>query len=211
MSKGTIFVPLFFLAALSTMFFGAMGTLSQNNVFRLLGFSIIASVGFMVLGLAIGTPLALAGAAFYLFQDVLAKAGLFLGAGAAARLTGSELFARSGGIWKARIGFSLLFLIPALSLAGVPPLAGFWAKLLLVQAALDVNGYLLTLAILGTGFLLLYAMGRVWAAVFWSPHPARGQGHSGAPGRNVNPPASVDFDPHHLHWGLCWNLRHHST
>ncbi|WP_424932250.1 proton-conducting transporter membrane subunit [Amaricoccus macauensis] len=170
--EGTIFVPLFFLAALSTMFFGAMGTLSQNNVFRLLGFSIIASVGFMMLGLAIGTPLALAGAAFYLFQDVLAKAGLFLGAGAAARLTGSELFARSGGIWKARIGFSLLFLIPALSLAGVPPLAGFWAKLLLVQAALEVNGYFLTLAILGTGFLLLYAMGRVWAAVFWSPHPA---------------------------------------
>ncbi|MEM8569576.1 MAG: proton-conducting transporter membrane subunit [Pseudomonadota bacterium] len=169
---GTVFVPLMYAAAIATMFFGAMGSLSHTHVRRILGYSIIASVGFMLLGLAIGTELAMAGAAFYLTQDVLTKVGLFLAAGAAARLTGSELFARSGGIWKARIGFSLLFLIPALSLAGVPPFAGFWAKLLLVKAALDVNGYISTFMILAAGFLMLYAMGRIWAAVFWSAHPA---------------------------------------
>jgi multicomponent Na+:H+ antiporter subunit D len=167
----TVFVPLLYVAALSTMVLGALGTLSQNHMRRLLGFSIIASVGFMILGIAIGTPLALAGAVFYLFQDVLTKAGLFLSAGAAVRLTGSELFARSGGLWRARAWFSLLFLIPALSLAGVPPFAGFWAKFLLVQSALEEGSYFLVFAILATGFLLLYAMGRVWAAVFWSPHP----------------------------------------
>ena len=168
---GTVFVPILIVLAVLTMFFGAMGALSQNSLRRVLGYSIIASIGFMVLGLAIGTPLALAGAAFYLFQDVLVKTGLFLGAGVTARLTGSELFARSGGVWRARAGFSILFLIPALSLAGVPPFAGFWAKLLLVQAALDTNAWFLTFAALATGFLLLYAMGRVWAAVFWSAHP----------------------------------------
>jgi multicomponent Na+:H+ antiporter subunit D len=168
---GTIFLPLMYLAALSTMVFGALGTLSQNHMRRVLGFSVIASMGFMILGLAIGTPLALAGAVFYLFQDVLTKAGLFLAAGAAMRLTGSELFARSGGIWRARAWFSLLFLVPALSLAGVPPFAGFWAKLLLVQSAVEEGSYFLIFAILATGFLLLYAMGRFWAAVVWSPHP----------------------------------------
>lgn len=172
---GTVFVPLMYLAAISTMFFGAMGALSQHSMRRVFGYSIIASIGFVIVGLAIGTPLALAGAAFYLFQDVLVKAGLFLSAGVTTRLTGSELFARTGGVWQARIGFSILFFVLALSLAGVPPLAGFWAKLLLVQASLDVNDYLLTFAVLGTGFLMLLAMGKMWAAVFWSAHPD-GQG-----------------------------------
>ena len=63
---------------------------------RVLGFSIISSIGYMILGLAVATPLALVGAVFYLFQDVVVKANLFLGAGAARRLTGSELFAPLG-------------------------------------------------------------------------------------------------------------------
>jgi multicomponent Na+:H+ antiporter subunit D len=189
--EGTIFVPLLYAAALGTMFFGAMGAVSQNHVRRILGYSIIASVGFMIFGLAIGTRIALAGAAFYLFQDVIVKAGLFLAAGAASRLTGSELFARTGGLWRARIGFSLLFLVPALSLAGVPPFAGFWAKLLLVQAALDIDGYLLTLAALGTGFLMLYAMARIWAAVFWSAHPEGEAGIRGTLGATTIIPLAV--------------------
>ena len=114
----------------------------------------------MILGLAVATPLALVGAVFYLFQDVVVKANLFLGAGAARRLTGSELFGRSGGIWRQRPWFSLLFLIPALSLAGVPPFSGFWAKLLLAKATLDAGRYGLTFAVLGVGLLTLFAMAR---------------------------------------------------
>jgi multicomponent Na+:H+ antiporter subunit D len=135
-----------------------------------LGFAIIASVGTMVLGLAVATPLALVGAVFYLFQDVVVKANLFLGAGAIRRLTGSELFGRAGGLWRRRPWFSLLFLIPALSLAGVPPLSGFWAKLLIVQATLASGRYGLTLAVLVAGLLTLYAMARIWAEVFWTAH-----------------------------------------
>ena len=99
------------------------------------------------------------------------KANLFLGAGAARRLTGSELFGRSGGIWRQRPWFSLLFLIPALSLAGVPPFSGFWAKLLLAKATLDAGRYGLTFAVLAVGLLTLFAMARIWAEVFWAPHP----------------------------------------
>ena len=112
------------------------------------------------------------GAVFYLFQDVVVKANLFLGAGAARRLTDSESFARTGGLWRARPWFSLLFLIPALSLAGVPPFAGFWAKLLLAKATLDAGRYWLTFAVLGVGLLTLFAMARVWSEVFWKAHPA---------------------------------------
>jgi multicomponent Na+:H+ antiporter subunit D len=172
---GTVFVPLIYFAAVSTMFFGAMGALSQHSMRRVLGYSIIASIGFTILGLAIGTPLAIAGSVFYLFQDILVKAGLFLSAGVAARLAGTELFARGGGIWHARIGFSLLFLALALSLAGVPPLAGFWAKLMLVRAAIESGSWFLAFAALGTGFLLLFAMARIWSAMFWAQHP-QGEG-----------------------------------
>ena len=154
-----------------TMLAGVLGALSQTSVRRVLGYSVVSSIGFMILGLGIGTPIALAGAAFYLFQDILVKASLFFSAGIATRLTGSEVLARSGGLWRARPWFSMLFLIPALALAGVPPFSGFWPKLLLVQATLEIGSWGLVLAVLGTGLLTLFAMGRIWAAMFWSAHP----------------------------------------
>jgi multicomponent Na+:H+ antiporter subunit D len=168
---GTPIEALLLGAALISMALGALGGLTRTTIRQVLGFGIIASVGYIVLGLAIGTGAAILGALFYLFQDVLVKAALFLGAGAAARLTGAEEFKASGGIWRARPWFAVLFLIPALSLAGVPPLSGFWAKLLLLLAALQDGRYVLAFAILATGLLILFAMARIWGAVFWTAHP----------------------------------------
>lgn len=169
---GTPIQVVLLVAAVLTLVVGAFGALAQRGVRRVLGFGVITSVGMMVLGLAIYTPLAVASALFYLFQDVINKAGLFLGAGAASRLSGSESFDRSGGLWKAAPWVSVLFLIPALSLAGVPPFAGFWGKVLLVQASLEAGQPGLVFAVLAAGFLTLFAMGRIWAEVFWAKHPA---------------------------------------
>jgi multicomponent Na+:H+ antiporter subunit D len=157
--------------ALLTMAVGAFGALAMTSVRRVLGFTIISSIGYMILGLAVATPLAIVGALFYLFQDVVVKANLFLGAGAVKRLTGSEQFGRAGGIWRQRPWFALLFLIPALSLAGVPPFAGFWAKLLLAKATIDDGRYGLAFVVLAVGLLTLFAVARIWAEVFWAPHP----------------------------------------
>lgn len=168
---GTPVQTLLLGAAVLTMVVGVLGALAMTGVRRVLGFSIISSIGYMILGLAVATPLAIVGAVFYLAQDVVVKANLFLGAGMARRLTGSELFERSGGIWRQRPWASLLFLIPALSLAGMPPFAGFWAKLLLAKATIDAGRYGLTLAVLGVGLLTLWAMARIWSEVFWDAHP----------------------------------------
>jgi multicomponent Na+:H+ antiporter subunit D len=168
---GTPIQTVLMWAAVLSMVVGALGALAMDTTRRVLGFSIISSIGYMILGLAIATPLALLGAIFYLFQDVVVKANLFLGAGAVRRLGGSERFARSGGLWRARPWFSLLFLFPALSLAGVPPFSGFWAKLLLAKATLDAGRGWLALAVLGVGLLTLIAMARVWNEVFWKSHP----------------------------------------
>ncbi len=157
--------------AVLTMATGALGALVMTGTRRILGFTVISSIGAITLGLAVATPLAVVGAVFYLFQDIVVKANLFLSAGAARHLTGSERFGRSGGLWRQRPWFSLLFLIPALSLAGVPPFAGFWAKLLLVKATLDTGQYGLALAVLVLGLLTLFAMARVWSEIFWAQHP----------------------------------------
>jgi len=168
---GTPLQTLLLWVAVLSMAAGALGALTQNTIRRALGFGIVASIGSIILGLAIGTPLAILGGVFYLLQDVLTKAALFMGAGATARVAGAENFAQAGGVWRARPWFAALFLLPALSLAGVPPFAGFWAKLLLARATIDSGDYALTFAVLATGFLTLYAVARIWAAAFWSAHP----------------------------------------
>ncbi len=169
--EGSILEPILLWGAVLTMAFGVFGALSQSSVRRVLGYTIIGSIGMMILGFAVGSRLAVAAGVFYLFQDVLVKAALFLSAGATARLTGSELFARSGGVWRSRPFFAVVLLIPALSLAGVPPLSGFWPKLMLVQATLEQGSWFLAFATLATGFFMLFAVARVWSAVIWSAHP----------------------------------------
>ncbi len=169
--EGTPIQPLLLWGAALTMLAGGLGALAQTSLRRTLNFTIISSIGIMILGLALHAPLALMGGAYYLFQDILVKANLFLVAGATSRLTGSEAYAESGGLWRARPWLAPLFLIPALSLAGIPPFPGFWGKLILVRASLDARNGWLTAILLVAGLLTLLAMARIWAEVFWKSHP----------------------------------------
>ncbi|TPE52179.1 proton-conducting transporter transmembrane domain-containing protein [Amaricoccus solimangrovi] len=154
-----------------TILAGALGALAQSGVRRVLNYSIMSSIGAMILGLALATPLALVGAVFYLAQDMIVKANLYLVAGSARRLAGSEDFAEAGGLWRAAPWLAALFLVPALSLAGVPPFSGFWAKLILTRASLEAGGYWCAALILGSGLMTLLAMARIFAEMFWKSHP----------------------------------------
>ncbi len=178
---GTPIQTLLLWLAVLSMIAGGLGALTQPSIRRVLGFGVITSVGSMILGLAIGTPLAILGGVFYMLQDIVAKATLFLGAGGARRIAGSETFAEAGGIWRASPWFSGLFLLGALSFSGIPPFSGFWAKFTLIRATLDTGDHLLTAIVLATGFLTLFAMARVWGAMFWSSHPRGDAACSGRP------------------------------
>ena len=93
------------------------------------------------LGLGLFTPLALAGTVFYLIHHIVVKTNLFLVGGIVRRLGGTlTLWRASGASTARRPGLALLFLVPAFSLAGIPPLSGFWGKLVLVKAGLDAGG-----------------------------------------------------------------------
>ena len=154
-----------------TMLTGVLGAAAQNQTRRILSFHIVSQIGYMVMGLALYTPLALVGSVFYLVHHIIVKANLFLVAGVMRRITGSFELARVGGLYKARPWLGVLFLIPALSLAGIPPLSGFWAKLILIKASLEVEAYLIAATALVVGLLTIYSMMKIWNEAFWKPHP----------------------------------------
>lgn len=154
-----------------TMAVGVLGAAAQSDMRKILSFHIVSQIGYMVLGLALMTPLALVGAVFYLVHHIIVKANLFLISGVAERIGGSTDLGRIGGLYKSAPLLAVLFFVPAFSLAGFPPLSGFWAKFIVVKAALHAQDWIIAGVALVVGLLTIYSMTKIWAAAFWTPHP----------------------------------------
>ncbi len=161
-----------------TMLTGVLGAVAQNEVRRILSFHIISQIGYMIMGLALFTPLALSGAVFYIFHHVVVKTNLFLVAGAMERAGGTGDLTKLGSLYRRMPVLAVLFLIPALSLAGLPPLSGFFAKLSLLQAGAVVEQYWLVGVALFVSLLTLYSMTKIWTLGFWKPDPVEVEGIS---------------------------------
>lgn len=158
------------LAAL-TMVTGVFGAASQFEIRAILSFHIISQIGYMIMGLALFTQLALAGTIFYVIHNMVAKTNLFLVGGAIQHLKGSTHLKKIGGLYKEYPFLSILFLISAMSLAGIPPLSGFFAKFILIVAALRAEQWLMCGVGLFVGLLTLYSMTKIWANGFWAEQP----------------------------------------
>lgn len=154
-----------------TMLTGVLGAAAQSDFRKILSFHIISQIGYMVLGLALMTPLALMGGVFYLLHHIIVKTNLFLIAGVSRRLTGSSDLYAIGGLYRSTPLLAVLFLIPAFSLAGFPPLSGFWAKYALVKASLDLQEWMVAFVALLVGLLTIYSMTKIWGEAFWKAHP----------------------------------------
>ena len=162
---------LILLVAGLTMIAGVLGALAQTDFRRALAFQHISHVGYMMMGLGLFTGPALAGSVFYIIHHIIVKTNLFLMTGVTQRLKGTFDLRKLGGLYRASPGVALLFFIPAFSLAGVPPLSGFFAKLALFKAGLDAKEYAIVAAALGVGLLTLLVMARIWTEAFWKPAP----------------------------------------
>ncbi len=165
--------PVLVWIAVLTMVTGVLGAAAQNQIRKILSFHIISQIGYMVLGLALWTPLALVGAVFYLIHHIIVKANLFLIAGVVRVGQGSFELKHLGGLYVSKPWLGLLFLIPAFSLAGFPPLSGFWAKFLVVKASLDAEAYLVAFFALLVGLFTVFSMVKIWMGVFWDTPPDR--------------------------------------
>jgi len=164
------------VAAGLTMVTGVLGAAAQNEFRRILSFHIISQVGYMLLGLALWTPLALAGAVFYLVHHMIVKANLFLVSGLSRDCSGTLELPAMGGLYGAKPFLAVLFFIPAFSLAGFPPLSGFWAKLLVIQSSLEAEHYTVAAVAVLVGLMTVYSMVKIWNEAFWKPLPASGSG-----------------------------------
>jgi multicomponent Na+:H+ antiporter subunit D len=156
-----------------TMVVGVLGAVAQFNIRRLLSFHIISQIGYAVMGLAIFTQWALAGAIYFLVHNIFAKTNLFLIAGATYDLRGTDYLKNMGGLYKKAPFLSLLFVISAFGLAGIPPLSGFFGKFLLIKAGLDAGYYVITAIALGVGILTLFSMTKIFAEAFWKDSPEK--------------------------------------
>jgi multicomponent Na+:H+ antiporter subunit D len=162
---------LLLVAGVLTMIAGIIGAVSQMDIRRILSFHSISQIGYIIIGIAIMTPAALAAALFFICHHSLVKANLYFVGGIIARKQGTENLTKLGGLYRNHTGLALLFLIPALSLAGIPPLSGFFAKWLLIRSAIEAQAYFATFACLAVGLFTLFSMCKIWAATFWQDPP----------------------------------------
>jgi NADH-quinone oxidoreductase subunit N len=135
--------------ALASMILGAAGAIGQRNIKRLLAYSSIANVGFILIGLAAGTPQGVNSVLFYLAVYLVMTLGSFLAVLQLRTANGDmvEDIAGLSGLWKTRPGLAAAIAIFMFSLAGIPPLFGFWPKLMVFQAAVAAD--MLPLALVG--------------------------------------------------------------
>lgn len=150
-----------------TMFFGVLGAVSQFDFKRILSYHIISQVGYMVMGLGIYTQLAIAGAIYYIAHHIIVKAALFLFAGATQRITGTTDLKKMGGLLKTHPWLAWMFFISAISLAGIPPLSGFFSKFALILAAFLNENYIIAAVALAVGLLTLFSMMKIFIYAFW--------------------------------------------
>lgn len=152
-----------------TMATGVLGVVAQSDLRRLLSFHIISQIGYVLMGLGLATTFSLAAAIYFVAHIMFAKVGLFFVAGVAYRLLGTYDLNRLGGLYQQRPLLAVLFLVPALSLGGIPPLSGFIGKLALVQAGLELGAYGIVSVALAVSLLTLYSMAKIWTYAFWRP------------------------------------------
>jgi multicomponent Na+:H+ antiporter subunit D len=159
-------------AALATMVVGILGAVAQTDIRRILSFTLVSHIGYMVFGISLASTAGLAGAVFYVVHHIAIQTTLFLVAGLVERQGGSTGVNRLGGLATASPLLAILFFVPAMNLAGIPPFSGFIGKLGLLEAGIADGGWLPIVLVAGgavTSLLTLLAVSRVWSRAFWRP------------------------------------------
>ncbi|HEU4319885.1 MAG TPA: Na+/H+ antiporter subunit D [Acidimicrobiia bacterium] len=159
-------------AALATMLIGILGAVAQSDIKRLLSFTLVSHIGYMMFGIAIATTAGLSASIFYVVHHITVQTALFLVVGLMERRGGTTSLNRLGGLARIAPVLAVLFLIPALSLSGIPPLSGFLGKVGLLQAGIAEAtplAYLVVVAGVLTSLLTLYVVVKAWNKAFWQP------------------------------------------
>ncbi|MCK2199986.1 Na+/H+ antiporter subunit D [Corynebacterium callunae] len=156
--------------ALATMLVGILGAMAQNDIKRLLSFTLVSHIGYMIFGVSLGSAQGLSGAIFYAIHHILVQTTLFLVVGLVERQAGSSSLRRLGSLAYLSPLLAILYFIPAINLGGIPPFSGFLGKVILLQAGAEEGSWMAWILIAGaviTSLLTLYTMVLVWSKAFW--------------------------------------------
>jgi multicomponent Na+:H+ antiporter subunit A len=171
-----------------TMLVGAMYAMVQGDLKRMLAFSTVSQIGYMITGLGIGTPLGITAALLHCLNHGFFKGGLFLAAGSVQHATGTRDMDRLGGLAGRMPHTTAAWLIQAGSMMGVPLLSGFASKWMLYSAALEAGLFVPALAAWLASIVTVFYCAKATSAVFLGPP---GEGSAGA---HESPPS--------MRWGL---------
>jgi multicomponent Na+:H+ antiporter subunit D len=153
------------------IFFGSLGAYKTYDAKRLLAYSTFGQIGFILVAIGWGTPLALAAAIIYAVNHSFIKSSLLMLTGViSSRLESkSAAIAQIGGAGKGMVLTSGLYLTGGLALAGIPPTNGFISKVALVQGGIGANGWLSLGLAIGAGIITLMYMIKTWQLIFQQP------------------------------------------
>jgi multicomponent Na+:H+ antiporter subunit D len=162
----SVHITLAWLAA-ATMLFGVLGAVSRNFIRGILSFHILSQIGYMVLAIGLFTEYAIGAAIFYVIHHIIVKATLFMVGGVAVVINRSDDLEKTGGLWAVAPILGIVFLLQALSLAGLPPLSGFWGKYMIIVEGVRQGRWVLVAIALLAGVLTLFSMLKIWNGAFW--------------------------------------------
>ena len=141
--------------AVASMVMASIMAFGQTDIKRLLAYSSISQVGYIMLGLGVGTPLAIMGALFHLFNHSIFKSLLFLNAGAVETVTGTRDLKNMPGVLAKSPVTGYTNLIGSLSICGIPPLGGFWSKIIIIFACIQADRPILAFIAIAVSILTL--------------------------------------------------------
>jgi len=213
-------------AAILTMLAGILRAVAQSDVKRILSFTLVSHIGYMIFGVGLYTEAGISGAILYVVHHITIQSTLFLVTGLIERRGGSTSLTRLGGLARLAPALAVLFFVPAMNLSGIPPFSGFVAKVGLLSAGVRYDtglAYALVGAGVLTSLLTLYAMAKAWNRAFWreptealgrveelrsndQPAPLLARTGSGARGSNMSDsdsdvPLHPDVEEDALHLG----------
>lgn len=155
------------------IFFGSLGALGTYDAKRLLAYSTIGQIGFILVGIGWGTPLALVAAIVYAVNHALIKAALLMltGVVSSRTMTKTARLTKLVGVGRTMTATGVLYLLAGMALAGAPPMNGFISKLALVRGGIEAGSWLPLGLAVGAGIITIFYMFRTWQTVFQQAPP----------------------------------------